>query len=128
MKTLAERLKWARERIPGLTQGGLAARIGRQQGYIGNLEAGTRHKSQLVAQLAKALGVDAHWLATGEGEPFSQKQQDDAPQLALVYASQAELRLLTAYRETDETGRAAFETLATNVPRRKVLAAANHKA
>lgn len=59
-----DRLKDSRETL-GLTQAELAARLGKKQSFIGNLEAGSRRSTPLIAELAHALGVDAYWLKTG---------------------------------------------------------------
>lgn len=66
MKTLKERLVSARE-AAGLTQGQLGKAVGSGQSLIGNLEAGTRAGSSKMPQIAAALGVEALWLAEGEG-------------------------------------------------------------
>lgn len=63
------RLKLARKRI-GLTQTELGHAIGAPQSTISTAEK-TGHTSMHTAQLARALGVSAHWLATGEGEMLS---------------------------------------------------------
>ena len=68
MKTLAERLVWAREQ-KGLTQGELAKLSGVSQGTIGNLEAGIRQTARKIVDIAAAAGVDPIWLANGRGEP-----------------------------------------------------------
>lgn len=59
------RLKMARSHA-GLTQKQLAPKAGMSQSNLSELET-VGHESGKTAQLAAALGVDAHWLATGEG-------------------------------------------------------------
>jgi phage repressor protein C with HTH and peptisase S24 domain len=66
MRTLAERLVWARER-QALTQEGLAKLAGVSQGTIGNLESGSRQSARKIVEIAAALKVDAGWLAGGKG-------------------------------------------------------------
>lgn len=66
MKTLAERLTWARERKE-LTQAGLGKLAGVSQGTIGNLESGLRKEARRIVQIAAALNVDPLWLADGKG-------------------------------------------------------------
>lgn len=76
MKTRSEygsRLKQARKHA-GLTQKQLAARAGMSQGNLSELET-VAQSSGMTLQLAAACGVNAHWLATGDGEmlPNSEK-------------------------------------------------------
>lgn len=68
MRTLAERLTWAREQKK-LTQEGLAKLSGVSQGTIGNLESGFRQSARKIVDIALALDVDPIWLANGSGEP-----------------------------------------------------------
>lgn len=64
MKTFQERLKEARIK-KGLSQGQLAKACGVSQGTIANLESGYRKQPRSIIEIARALGVDAEWLATG---------------------------------------------------------------
>ena len=66
VKTIAERLKFAREEL-GLSQPELAKKAGVSQGTIGNIETGTRKQPRNLLQLADALGVTPVWLSTGHG-------------------------------------------------------------
>lgn len=66
MRTLAERLIWAREQ-KGLTQESLGKLSGVSQSTIGNLESGIRQSARKIVDIAKALDVDPIWLANGEG-------------------------------------------------------------
>lgn len=61
------RLKLARQ-AKDITQAKLAKAVGLSQSAIGNIESGTRGFGASIIQIANELGVDAHWLATGEGE------------------------------------------------------------
>jgi phage repressor protein C with HTH and peptisase S24 domain len=70
MRTLAERLAWAREQR-GLTQEALAKLAGVSQSTIGNLESGLRSNPRRIINIADALGVDPAWLAEGRGAPFA---------------------------------------------------------
>lgn len=67
MKTVAERLRFAREQR-GWTQSQLAAASDVFQGTIGNIESGARQSRGSLPKIAKALGVSHDWLADGEGE------------------------------------------------------------
>lgn len=64
MRTLAERLIWAREQ-KGLTQAALAKLSGVTQSTIGNLESGSRLSARRIVDIATALDVDPVWLANG---------------------------------------------------------------
>jgi phage repressor protein C with HTH and peptisase S24 domain len=68
MKTLAERLAWARSEKQ-LSQQELADRAGVAQSTIGSLESGARQTGRKIASIASVLGVDPLWLAEGKGQP-----------------------------------------------------------
>lgn len=70
MKTLAERLTWARTQ-KNLSQAALAKISGVSQSTIGNLESGLRFSARRLAHIAEALEVNALWLAEGIGNPTS---------------------------------------------------------
>ncbi|WP_431477797.1 XRE family transcriptional regulator [Massilia eburnea] len=75
MKTLAERLAWARAQKSlkegdDFTQADLANRAGVSQGAIGHLESGRTNTSRSIIAIAKALDVDPAWLADGKGSPY----------------------------------------------------------
>ena len=67
MKTIAERLRYARE-LKGWRQTQLAVAADVSQGTIGNIESGARQSRGSLPKIAKALGVSHDWLAEGEGE------------------------------------------------------------
>lgn len=106
MKTLAERLIWARER-KGLTKTQVAAEAGVTSSSISHLETGLRKSSRNILQIARVLGVDPGWLNEGRGSP---EPRAEAPRLAseskmqLVYVTRQEQDLLTSFREADEVG------------------------
>lgn len=75
MKTLAERLIWARQQKSlreniDFTQADLALKAGVSQGAIGHLESGRTSTSRSITSIARALDVDPVWLADGKGEAF----------------------------------------------------------
>jgi phage repressor protein C with HTH and peptisase S24 domain len=86
MRTLAERLVWARldkgaRDGADFTQTDLAAKAGVSQGAIGHLESGRTSTSRSITSIAKALDVDPMWLAEGKGEPrTSAAPAVDAPE------------------------------------------------
>lgn len=67
MNTLAERLKIAREKA-GLSQQQVADMAGMKQPAYFKVETGKTQRTGFLTEIAKALNVDAEWLATGEGE------------------------------------------------------------
>lgn len=71
-----ERLHKARKTIAGLTQAELAGRIDHvcTQENISKLERSDASGSEFTVQFAHACGVNAIWLATGEGSPLSVEQ------------------------------------------------------
>lgn len=68
MKTVAARLKHARETHRHWSQNELAVAAGVSQSTVGNIEAGLREGRFTMPKLAKALGVSLEWLADGEGD------------------------------------------------------------
>lgn len=67
VKTIGERLKWAREQRR-LTQAALAKKAGVSQGTIGNIESGARDRPRDLLQIARALQASPDWLETGKGD------------------------------------------------------------
>lgn len=65
--SLSQRMKTAREHA-GITQKQLAEAVNVEQPLISQLETGKTLKSAHIAQMAKACGVSAIWLASGKGE------------------------------------------------------------
>ncbi|BAK75800.1 putative phage repressor [Pseudogulbenkiania sp. NH8B] len=66
MDTLAQRLAAARAERQ-LTQAQLARKSGVAQATIAHIESGRNKGSKHLLDLARALGVSAHWLDTGKG-------------------------------------------------------------
>lgn len=67
MNTLAQRLKYARE-LANLSQQEVAKRANISQPTYFKIENGSTLKPRNILEIAQALTVNAHWLATGEGE------------------------------------------------------------
>lgn len=66
MSDFGDRIKRARK-FAKLPQVKLCKMVGMSQGSLSELE-NTGMSSTFTVQIARACGVDAHWLATGEGE------------------------------------------------------------
>lgn len=94
MKTLAERLAWARNQKQW-SQQQLADKAGVAQSTIGSLEAGTRQTARKITAIANALEVCAQWLAEGMGT----HDLKAGPQLA---APVAKTQRLLQWIEADE--------------------------
>lgn len=67
MKTFGERLKWARADAE-MTYKQVSEKAGISITVIHRLETGELKGTTHIFALADAIGVDARWLATGEGE------------------------------------------------------------
>lgn len=67
MNTLAERLKFAREKL-NLTQQEVADRAGMSQPTYYKIESGKSQRTTYLNELANVLKVTPNWLATGQGE------------------------------------------------------------
>lgn len=72
-----KRLKAARKHA-GLTQKQLAPLVPMSQSNLSELET-VAYGSTFVPQLARVCGVNAHWLATGEGEMLGEAEQERPP-------------------------------------------------
>jgi len=65
-----------------------------------------------IIKLANACGVKSDWLISGIGPML---ESAGSPAMALIYVDQAELQLLTYYREATIAGRRLIEDLAASV-------------
>jgi transcriptional regulator with XRE-family HTH domain len=81
--TLGQRIKKCRKEC-GLTQKQVQSRTGISQGNLSELENDEYPTSSFVPQLAQLFGVNALWLATGEG--LKHPRQDELSDLALSIA------------------------------------------
>ena len=101
-KEFKDRLKESREAL-ALTQAELASRLFKKQSFIGNLEAGSRKSSPLIAEIAHALGVDAYWLKTGIRTLVAGDQKiDDVVQMMRQTASEGRAIVLHEARKAME--------------------------
>ncbi|MDR1162657.1 MAG: helix-turn-helix transcriptional regulator, partial [Candidatus Accumulibacter sp.] len=78
--TLGNRLRACRK-AKGLTQKEVEARAGVSQGTLSELENDKYPTSTFVPQLAELYGVEALWLATGEGRKVRDDTVEGAPTL-----------------------------------------------
>jgi transcriptional regulator with XRE-family HTH domain len=96
MATLGSRLKEARAHA-GIAQKELETRSGVSQKTISKIERGDQDSSTQIVQLARACGVSADWLATGQGamlgahevrEPLAEYRglSRDALEIARMYS------------------------------------------
>lgn len=74
MKTLAERVRWARERR-GYSCAGLDEAADLSCGHSAKVERGDRDEpsAMTIAKLARALDVDSQWLIFGGARPQIRK-------------------------------------------------------
>lgn len=121
--TFANRLAWARHHR-GLTLEALAKIAGISKSMIGRYEksaggVSTRFlRSSSPQRLADALQVNAIWLMTGNGEPFSKRASDEdyADMIQEVSSSKKEvlsMRLWNRYLKADAPTQALVNVLLT---------------
>ncbi|OBX36953.1 HTH-type transcriptional regulator PrtR [Halomonas elongata] len=65
--SIGDRVRRARKKA-GLTQKELGDKVGLKQATISGLEKGDSRSSAYLVQIARICGVNADWLATGEGD------------------------------------------------------------
>ncbi|MFT3761362.1 MAG: helix-turn-helix transcriptional regulator [Pseudoxanthomonas sp.] len=115
---LATRIRTARMRA-GLSQHGLAERLGVSRGAVANWECTkeVQPTSERLRAIAKTTGVAHEWLATGRGRMFYDTSQDEVPAVDAEFVEdRLELRLLRAYREASRHKRARLLELAESRP------------
>jgi transcriptional regulator with XRE-family HTH domain len=104
MKTLAERLTWARTK-KDMSQQQLADKAGVAQSTIGSLEAGTRLSARKITSIANALDVNGRWLAEGMGAHDLKAPQPAEPtpkiRRNLQWVDDDEAELLSEYRRLE---------------------------
>lgn len=110
MKTLGERLRWAREQ-KGWSQERLAAESGVKQGSISKIERGDQERTTFAVVLADTLGVDVAWLESGRAAERAES------------LSHEERALLAAYRGADDAHRELARRALEVSPRRAAPAA-----
>jgi transcriptional regulator with XRE-family HTH domain len=91
--TFGDRLAGARD-ASGLSQKGLADKLGVKQSVIANWEQDTKEpRANRLQMLSGLLGVSLTWLLTGEGEG-PEEPLEDAPVSTDMLALMAEMRVL----------------------------------
>jgi phage repressor protein C with HTH and peptisase S24 domain len=70
----------------GLTQEGLAIRLGTTRGAVGNWELGKGIKRDNLLAIARDFGISVNWLATGHGTPTEEPTAAEVPLLAMISA------------------------------------------
>lgn len=121
MKTLAERLTWARIDRE-MSQQQLADKAGVAQSTIGSLEAGTRMTARKITAIAAALGVSSDWLADGKGDADAIRTQA-APTAApegtrkLQWLDEAESEVLSLYRACGKAEQATALVILRSLPK-----------
>lgn len=96
--TFSDRLKASRKAL-GLSQDEVAKRAGIKQGSYSELERGKSKSSRHLIELAQALQVDPHWLATGV--PSSDLAEQISAYLRLLDDEQKHLLLKLIHTWTD---------------------------
>lgn len=81
--TIGDRVKRARKHA-GMNQRELAQAIGITQPSLSELERGESRSSAYLIQIASACGVDAAWLATGQGEMLNALREPSANYRAMT--------------------------------------------
>ena len=97
MRTLGERIKYYRE-LQELTQAELANLVDLDQTFISKLERIDTQETTKIPQIAKALKVDAYWLATGEGSA--------TPHIPVTKEGQLAAKLIDGIRSREERQKA----------------------
>lgn len=137
MSTLIERIKTVIEecgdKLGEDKQAGLGRISGASNSVVSQWLSGAIKSlsPKYAINIEKKLGYNSHWLMLGEPHP-KMKKPEYAPtppnaspmvstaERALLYVDIHELRLITAYREATELGRASIEETARLAPKRSI--------
>lgn len=113
-KALAERCKWARKRLR-LTLGEVAELAGVTYSVIANTETERNETIRKITEVARALQVNPHWLATGEGahdDPVEQEALPTADLFAEFPQDEVDMAMgwLSLWRDADSLARGLIES------------------
>ena len=117
MNNLGTRLKAVRKEAK-LSQEDLAKKVGVSQTTVSDIERGRNEKSADIVSFAKALGVEALWLANGKGSKYPDGtptfNREDAPLEGLVFIPEYRVSFSAGngtihYEEITESRARAYE-------------------
>lgn len=123
MNTIGNRLYEAMDKAGFKRQADLAIESGVPQPTISRIlkDKGRRGpESDTIVRLARACGVAASWLLSGEGEPTSETASVIQNPLTLMYVTTDEIELLTAYRLAPDENKKRLLLTAHAMPRDRV--------
>jgi transcriptional regulator with XRE-family HTH domain len=87
MQTVKDRIREVRHAL-GLTQSKFAERISISTSYINGIECGDKKINDRVIRLiGMEFGVSEHWLNTGEGEMYNEKEDLDVVKALSLFKS-----------------------------------------
>lgn len=116
MKTIAQRLKWARDQKEW-TQSHLAVAAEVSTGTIGNIESGQRQSKGSLPQIAEALGVHHKWLAYGTGPIWLSDEPPASDRLTMQVSQLTALLLAIPEDQRDQAYMAAVKELIAHLPK-----------
>jgi transcriptional regulator with XRE-family HTH domain len=114
---LSARLDEAMRHAGYNSQSSLARAAGVSQSAVNRILKGAGKQgpdTATIGKLAAACGVSADWLISGI---VSQVERSTMPTMSLVYLDEAELRIITLYREASLAGKHLIESVAENAPK-----------
>jgi hypothetical protein len=98
----------------------LAAYYGKKQPSVKKwFDGDAQPDYEICADMCRRARVHYEWLMTGRGPKCIEDKAEEkqTPKLSLVYVDEAELAVITAYRESTELGRASIEAAASSADR-----------
>jgi phage repressor protein C with HTH and peptisase S24 domain len=101
MDTIAKRIKHIRSNVLGLSQAGLAEKLGVTRGAVGNWELGGTVETENLFKLSSLANVQLEWLAKGVGQipigkPLRSEEFREASDVELGVASPPPLPVFSA--------------------------------
>ncbi|MDR0641302.1 MAG: helix-turn-helix domain-containing protein [Treponema sp.] len=86
-QSINRRIRMLRKAL-NLTQNKFAMILAVSQSQIASMETGEREvKSRIIRQLCDSFGVNGHWLRTGEGPMFIQKNDAQLTKLLALFVN-----------------------------------------